>query len=72
MKTDIASSECIDCVINLILLFCVCVCVFGCLFFVFISSSPQLLDNMANPHLWSTSHRFNVSLLHTGWEIILN
>ncbi|XP_032303031.1 nitrate reductase [NADH] isoform X2 [Coturnix japonica] len=32
----------------------------------------KLLVNMANPHLWSTGHRFNVSLLHIGWEIILN
>lgn len=38
VKTDIASSECIDCVINLILLFflCVCVCLGVCFLFSFL------------------------------------
>ncbi|XP_074769653.1 cytochrome b5 type B isoform X2 [Athene noctua] len=32
----------------------------------------KFLVNMANPHLWSAGHRFNVSLLHVGWENLVN
>ncbi|KAM9268738.1 cytochrome b5 type B isoform 2-T2 [Cariama cristata] len=32
----------------------------------------KFLVNMANPHRRSTGHRSNVSLLHVGWENLLN